>query len=321
MITAYTPTGAHPLNAGQALPAGTVWVDANDCNESEVQALAQITHLTLPPLKDLRLLEQAHQSSIQKGVATLMVPTILGSQSDSPQNEVMLFVLSPNLLVTVHHGESRAITNFAREKSAARLLNAETAFVGLLGALAARMADLSEIISHEMEQVSKIVFQESLQRSKALGRGKDTSWRRVLQGLGRTARLNHKLHTALSGLDRLLIFISSRELLSDNAKLIITPLQRDVHGLIKHVDFMVNESTFLLDAIVGAISIEQNSVIKIFSMMAVILMPPTMIASIYGMNFKHMPELAEPWAYPAALLLLLFSALVPWVWFKRQGWF
>jgi magnesium transporter len=119
----------------------------------------------------------------------------------------------------------------------------------------------------------------------------------VLQGLGTTARRNHRILAALAGISHLLGFLgrtqgSLPEALSRDRLL---SLEGEISHLTAQSETLVNEATFLLDAIVGAISIEQNNVIKIFSMVSVILMPPTMIASIYGMNFVHMPELAQPW--------------------------
>ena len=84
--------------------------------------------------------------------------------------------------------------------------------------------------------------------------------------------------------------------------------------------FLTGRIGFLLDATLGMISTEQNQIIKLFSVMAVMLMPPTLVASIYGMNFRHMPELAWEWGYPTALALMFLSALIPFVYFKRKGW-
>ena len=97
--------------------------------------------------------------------------------------------------------------------------------------------------------------------------------------------------------------------------------QRDVHSLMEHMRFLTGRIAFLLDATLGMINIEQNTIIKIFSIASVALMPPTLIASIYGMNFKHMPELAWPWGYPMAVSLMIVSAVVPFVYFRRKGWF
>jgi magnesium transporter len=93
-----------------------------------------------------------------------------------------------------------------------------------------------------------------------------------------------------------------------------------VQSLADHVGYLSTKITFLLDATLGMINNEQNTIIKIFSVLAVALMPPTLVGTIYGMNFKHIPELEWLWGYPWALLLMVLSALVPWLYFKRKGW-
>ena len=97
-------------------------------------------------------------------------------------------------------------------------------------------------------------------------------------------------------------------------------MQRDVQSLSDHVTYLGNKVTFLLDAMIGVMSVEQNNIIKIFSVAAVVLMPPTLIASIYGMNFKHMPELDWSFGYPLALVLMLIAAILPYWFFKWKRW-
>ena len=98
-------------------------------------------------------------------------------------------------------------------------------------------------------------------------------------------------------------------------------LQRDGQSLTEHAGFQSSHIAFLLDAALGLINIEQNGIIKFFSVAAVILMPPTLVASVYGMNFKNMPELEFHYGYPMALSLMAISAIVPVLWFRRRGWF
>jgi magnesium transporter len=329
MITAFSCANGmaarHALTPGAPLPPGTVWVDLAGCTSAELAQFAQLTKTRIPTLREVRLLEQTHQQFVEKGTTYLTAPLIIGSQSDQPSRGSLMFILSPHLLLTIHDAESRAISQFGERalKDPLLLQDSESAFVGLLESLLHRLADLGEIAAHELEQVGHVVFAESLQRSKAPGRGKADNWRKIMQGLGRTARLNHRLLGTLTGLDRLLAFVQSpaEPCVGEESYARLRAMQTDLLRLIEHTNAMINEATFLLDAIVGAISIEQNNVIKIFSMVAVVLMPPTMIASIYGMNFAHMPELAQPWGYPVALAAMLISAIVPWLWFKRSGWF
>jgi len=329
MITAYglkdSHTLAHHVKAGGNLPGHMAWVDATQPTNDELEHIGRMAHVRLPKLQDVRLLEQSRQAYTERGVTYLLIPTVSNNSANQPSSSVMLLVLTPNLLLTIHDHKSRTIENLATtvHKDPSLLAGPENILIGFFEALIARCADLSETISHEMEQVSHIVFQESLQRSKAPGHGQANSWRKVLMGLGRTARLNHKLRNTLAGLERTTDFLcrTDRKVLSESAASRINSLHDDIHSLVRHVDFLISESNFLLDAIVGAISIEQNNVIKLFSVVTVAIMPPTLVGSIYGMNFTHMPELDWLLGYPMALVLMVLSAVLPLWFFKRNGWF
>src|SRR3546814_337316 len=129
--------------------------------------------------------------------------------------------------------------------------------------------------------------------------------------------------TSLVSLARLLSFAAlAQEIAVDpDCSAHLRSLQSDAQSLTEHASFQSSHIAFLLDAALGLIGIEQNGIIKIFSVMAVIFMPPTLVASIYGMNFHHMPELSWPFGYPMALGLMVVSAILPVLWFRKRGWF
>jgi magnesium transporter len=145
--------------------------------------------------------------------------------------------------------------------------------------------------------------------------------RETLRKLGRHQDLTSKARESLVTIGRLLSFLSlpGAERNKDFRTRIKT-LQRDAQSITEYTAFLSNNLTFLLDAMLGLINIEQNAIIKIFSVAAVVFLPPTLIASIYGMNFEHMPELAWPLGYPFALVLMVISAVLPYLLFKRRGW-
>jgi magnesium transporter len=105
-----------------------------------------------------------------------------------------------------------------------------------------------------------------------------------------------------------------------DVRLQLVSMQRDVQSLSDHATYLSNKITFLLDALLGVVTLEQNNVIKIFSIAAVVLLPPTLVATIYGMNFKNMPELDWQYGYPLALLLMAIAAIVPYYFFKWKKW-
>jgi magnesium transporter len=119
---------------------------------------------------------------------------------------------------------------------------------------------------------------------------------------------------------RALSFLMRSKLLSDEQQEEARQILRDIDSLENHTAFLFDKINFLMDATVGFININQNKIIKIFSVVSVALMPPTLFASIWGMNFKHMPELGSTIGYPIAIGVMLVSALIPLVYFRKKGW-
>ena len=156
-------------------------------------------------------------------------------------------------------------------------------------------------------------------RSRDLNKIRDYS--EILGRIGRCGNLIAKVKESLVSLDRLVAFAALT--LGKGNKTVAPRLKtvaRDINSLSDHVNYLSNNVTFVLDATLGFISIEQNAIIKIFSVVAFIFLPPTLVASIYGMNFKIMPELDWTFGYPMALCLMVVSAVLPWLFFKRRGW-
>ncbi|WP_281262049.1 CorA family divalent cation transporter [Azospirillum thermophilum] len=186
-----------------------------------------------------------------------------------------------------------------------------------------RVADVLELVGGRIDGLSARVFDDSLD-SKGFGSAakKPDELQDVLRGIGRAGDLTHKVRDCLAGLDRLVAFLTSVSAgrLSKEQKTALKTMTRDLRSLNEHAGFLAHEANFLLDATLGLINIEQNAIIKIFSVVAVALMPPTLIASAYGMNFKHMPELDWEFGYPMALMLMVLSAVVPLWYFRRRGW-
>jgi magnesium transporter len=197
--------------------------------------------------------------------------------------------------------------------------SAPAIMVGLIETFVHRMADLIERVQDEVERTAHAVFD--------IKGGQQTRGRRLdalLRAAGKEGDIVSRAQESSFSLDRLLAYLATvlREQSADQslAKR-VKSAQRDVRSLIDHLRFLSERITFLLDATLGMINIEQNAIIKIFSVASVALMPPTLIASIYGMNFKHMPELDWPWGYPLALCVMVLSAALPFLYFRKKGWF
>jgi magnesium transporter len=242
-----------------------------------------------------------------------MTATIISKSEEGPISVPVTFVLHKGLLVTIRYAELRAFSVFAIRAPAVGVASGTQALFGLLDAVVERLADILETQGAAVQAASTAIFKR--EQGKRFGP--------LLADLARAQSVTSLTRTSLSSLARLLSFAALAPEIGSDAECSahLKSLQSDAQSLTEHASFESSHIAFLLDAALGLINIEQNGTIKIFSVMAVIFMPPTLVASIYGMNFHHMPELSWPFGYPMALGLMVISAVVPVLWFRKRGWF
>jgi magnesium transporter len=169
----------------------------------------------------------------------------------------------------------------------------------------------------EVDRVSHDIFEPGNSEDQSL------SYKDILRAIGGKGDLTSKVRESLVSIGRLLLFLANEAegmRWSKDVRLQLQAMQRDVLSLSDHATYLSNKITFLLDAMLGVVQIEQNNVIKIFSVAAVVFMPPTLVASLYGMNFRHMPELDWTYGYPMAIVMMLAAAVLPYYFFKWRKW-
>jgi magnesium transporter len=239
-------------------------------------------------------------------------------ETDDPEIAPVTFILAGNRLVTVRYHEPRPFETFPRR--AARVdtgcAGGETVLLALLEAVVDRMADILERAGGEVDRTSQSIFRPTGRR-----RGRD--FQPVLEEIGRKGSLIAHIRDSLATQERLVAFLAQvigQRKGERDVRPRVKTLARDVRSLSDHATFLSQSITFLLDATLGMVNIDQNATIKIFSLVAVVFLPPTLIASIYGMNFEHMPELGWPFGYPMALGVMVVSAILPYLFFKYRGW-
>jgi magnesium transporter len=250
--------------------------------------------------------------------ATLMCQ----SETDAPRTTPVTFVLAGNRLVTVRYDEPRPFALISNKLG--RLcpvhVNGQAVFMDLLDAVVDRAADILERIGSEVDQLSHDIFEAPRTVRKQRRQG---AYYAVLRTIGRAGDLTSKVRESLVSVGRVLLFVANEAESMKWAKDVraqLQSMQRDIHSLSDHSSYLNNKITFLLDALLGVVSLEQNDIIKLFSVMAVVMMPPTLIASIYGMNFEHMPELKWQLGYPFALVMMILAGAVPYLFFKWKRW-
>jgi magnesium transporter len=298
--------------SGWTPPDDAVWVDLLQPTREEELAVETALGLDLPTREEMAEIEPSSRLYQHDG-ATFMTASLLARREDRRADAPVTFVLAKGRLITIRYDELRAFSLFAERAPGLALATGSSAFFHLLDAVIERLADLLESADADVEAVAEAIFR----------RPKGEQFEALLTELALAQSLTSKARTSLVSLARVFSFAAlAREIAGDpECQAHLRTLQRDGQSLTEHAGFQANHIQFLLDAALGLINIEQNGIIKFFSVAAVILMPPTLVASIYGMNFRHMPELEFPYGYPMALTLMFISAALPFAWFKRRGWF
>ena len=307
-----------------ALPAGAVWIDLHSPKRLEEQLVEESLAIDIPTREELAEIEVSSRL-YQEDDATFMTATLIrrGIDDDRPESAAVTFILKGKQLVTVRYAEPRAFPIFMRrmEKPGQCPVDGENMFISLLETIVDRSADHLEMVGRIIDDTSKAVFDRSRGR-----RQKTKPFDELLIQVGEEGDFTSKMRESLVSIGRVVAFYTTlldqqrQTKAVKESRLRLKTLQRDIQSLTDHSSFLSAKISFLLDAVLGMISIEQNGIIKIFSVAAVVFLPPTLVASIYGMNFQFMPELAWGWGYPFALVLMVVSAVVPYLYFRAKGW-
>jgi len=305
-----------------AIEPGTVWIDLLNPTKEEDVLVEKALGIAIPTREEMAEIE-ASSRLYQEGGAHYMTAIVL-YQPESPTEAAIAtpvtFILAGHRLVTVRYAEPRALKIFLNrvQKKDAPCMSGAAVLVGLLEAVIDREADRVERIQGEVDTLSQTIF-----GIKGGERTRSLRFDVNIRAIGREGELTSRSRESLLTLGRLLTYLSHAmtERGDDKGlKARIKTANRDVQSLADHIGYLSAKITFLLDATLGMINNEQNTIIKIFSVLAVVLLPPTLVGTIYGMNFKHMPELEWVYGYPMALALMLLAAVLPWLYFRRKGW-
>ncbi|HEY7747232.1 MAG TPA: magnesium/cobalt transporter CorA [Aestuariivirgaceae bacterium] len=308
---------------GKAVSPDAIWFDLFAPTPEEEQVVENALGIDIPTREELAEIE-ASSRLYQEDGANFMTATLIRRADDGrAEAQPVTFILKDQWFVTVRYSEPRAFPVFVRRvmKPGNCPASSEGILMSLLEAVVDRAADHLESVALVIDKTSHEIF-----HTEASKRPRGRDFQELLRTIGEEGDFNSKLRESLVSMLRLAAFLST---VLDSAtskkptrevKAHVKTLQRDIQSLTDHSTFISGKINFLLDAVLGMISIEQNAIIKIFSVVAVIFLPPTLVASAYGMNFRFMPELTWPYGYPVALGLMALSALIPVVYFRRKGW-
>ncbi|MGL4496330.1 MAG: magnesium transporter CorA family protein [Beijerinckiaceae bacterium] len=331
MIHAYTISPAsgaadrrtyvqHAITDQDALPADAVWIDLIVPTRMEDDKVENYLSITIPTREEMADIEPSEIIYAEPNARYMTARILCSSETEAPTLADVTFILTEKTLVTVRYDEPKSFSMFAGRVTKASGLGSQPEAIldGLIETIIDRAADILASTGRNIERLSRTVFE----RSKTGPRG--TSLRAVIRNLGSKGDVVSNVRESMASVERVLLFLSAnmqRPQKSGGFQAEWRTAIRDVQSIEEHATFLSNKIQFLLDATLGLVTLEQNDIIKLFSVMAVVLMPPTLIASIYGMNFKRMPELEWTYGYPMALGFMVIAAIVPFVYFRWKRWF
>ena len=311
---------ALPVMEGGGVPAAAGWVDLFQPTAEENRAVERFRGAPVPTREEAQEIEFSSRFYSEDG-ATFMTATVLtGVDSGQPELAPFTIAMSGERIVTLHYNDLRALRHFLTRasKPGSGCSTAAAVFIGLIEAIVDRAADVLERISGDVDLINRDVF---ARRRDPAHEGRELS--ELIAAIGVQGDLAAKAREMLSSLERLVQFAglaapSINAKGSNRARMKLAA--RDIRSLEDHVTFLSNKINFLLDATLGLISVEQNEVIRVLTVLSTFFFPPTLIGTFYGMNFHFMPELSWPFGYPLVIGAMIISALVPFFYFKRRGW-
>ena len=324
MLRTYGPglDGAAIDASSQSIPEQASWIDLESPTREEEALVERCIGVEVPTQKELVEIEPSSRLYERGGALYMTISALTGVTEGEPITTPLAFVLAGDRLVTLRYQAPKPIRDFIdhARREPGLVSNAATALLRMLDSIIDRLADELEVQGEEIEQISANVFASDIE-ARRIPAAKLTA---LLTRIGRAQTLLAKIRYTAVSTSRMLSFLATSDRMQGPKHKAswnhLTSLSTDIHALTEHASFLSDNLIFLLDASLGLISIEQNAAMKLFSWAAVVFLPPTVIAGIYGMNFHYFPELEWHYGYYIALALMLASAVLPYLFFRWRRW-
>jgi magnesium transporter len=332
MLSAYgTANGClteYPPDVRPKVPDDAVWIDLVEPTELEESTVEEALKIDIPTREELAEIEASSRLYHEDGATFMTATLIRRGENDRPESSPVTFIVKDHWLITVRYHHPQAFPAYVRRamKPQTTSMTSWGILISLLEAVVDRAADHLERVGLIVDDTSRQVFSRSKLPGGRRQRRRGPNLEELVEKIGEEGDFTSKMRESLVSIGRMSAYMTAtldamkqvKEMKDHRARVKI--LQRDIASLTDHSSFLSGKINFLLDAVLGLINIEQAGIIKIFSVAAVVFLPPTLVASIYGMNFRAMPELDWSYGYPFAIGLMILSALLPWLYFKRKGW-
>lgn len=295
------------------------WIDLLTPDADELAYAERLCAIEMPTKDEQREIEATSRLYCEDGGRFMTTSVLSRVETDDPIIAEITFILKGRTIITIRHTDSYSFRVFSHQLLRMQDTNRDLVFIGLLETLVDRQADVLERFGTDLDTLSKKIF--GTRRRKEEDEPDTDDLRDALEELGRVGDLITRQRDALVNLLRLITFAGNEDSCTgahDSLYVPLRPVSRDVTSLSEYAAFLSNKINFMLDAVLGLINIEQNDTVKVFTIMSVVFLPPTLIASIYGMNYDWMPFLHTPWGFWLALALMVLAAVLPLVIFRLK---
>jgi magnesium transporter len=312
---------AYPSPGAAATAVKPVWIDLLQPTTEERQRMASEYGLRVPSHEALQEIESSSRLRADGQTLTLSMPLAVSQEQDVPVPAPLGFMLSPSLLVSVRFTEVHGFADVrTRLEKADAPIDSTAVFASLIESMVDYRADLLEEISAQVGAVSKRVFARHIPRTHR--RVMDGALREMLAAVGAAGDRLSEIRESLLGLQRIVGFSCemAHDWMRPEIRTRLASARGDLASLSDFETHLWGKIQFLLDAILGFINTDQNDIFKVLTIVSVVGIPPTLVASMYGMNFHNMPELSWRYGYQFGLTLILVSTILPILWFKWRGW-
>jgi magnesium transporter len=296
------------------------WIDLLTPTADEIAQVAADYGIAVPSRASLQEIETSSRLKAVGQVLYVSMPLAIQDERAGFAPVPLGFVLSPDLLVTVRYSDVLAFSQVETRVAQKLDVGSTRAFCALIEGIVDFDADKLEKLSGDLAVVSARAFGPQTPRHN--GKRNSQGLQECLKAIGISGDQLSRSRESMLGLQRIIGFVlkMATDWILPEEKTRLSTAQQDLVSLVDFEAHLSGKSQFLLDAILGFINTEQNEIFKVLTIVSVVGIPPTLIASMYGMNFHDMPELSWRWGYPYGLALIALSILLPTLWFKRRGW-
>ena len=304
--------------------SGLLWIDLYYPTPDEEQCVEKLLGLQVPTREEMAEIEESARLYEERGALVMTAIVINGVAEGRPSRAQVTFVLTKTHLVSVRYADPLPFRTFETkcQRQPEVLTSSDRILVTLLESIVERAADVLEMVAADLNEVSTRLFIEDWEPGRRKANRVENQLQVLIKRLGRKNMIVSILRESLLSLSRLTPYVrqGAAGWITNGIAARLKQLDRDLRSLATYEAQLSSEIVYLHEATLGLINLDQNRIIKAFSIAAVLFLPPTLVGTIYGMNFDLMPELKWEYGYVFALSLMVLSSVVPYYWFKRRGW-